>query len=37
MFILNRLSEAQLRLSKSSEEPEHAIRAAIVPLRVRSG
>ena len=37
MFILNRLLQAQLRLSKSLEEPEHVIRAAIGPLRVKSG
>ena len=34
MFIPNRLSQAQLRLSMNSEEQEHVKRAAIVPLLV---
>ena len=37
MFILSHLSRAQLRLNKSSEEPEHATLAVIAPLLVRSG
>ena len=37
MFIPNRLSHAQFRLSKSSGEQEHVTRAAIVLLLVKSG
>ena len=36
MFIPNLLSQAQFRLSKSSQEQEHVTRAAIVPLLVKS-